>query len=85
VAAQTVLSIGEFLAKKNTPTLPNPPYSPHLAPCDHFGAVENIRKIVTDELRTLAQNDFRDCYDQWEERWNYCVTSQGSYFEGDKL
>ena len=52
----TALPIREFLAKKNIPVLPHPPYSPDLAPCDfylfpksktklkgnHFGTMENI-------------------------------------------
>jgi len=81
VPAHTALSIREFLAKKNIPVLPHPPYSPDLAPCDfclfpklksklkghHFGTMEYIQKIVTDELHTLTDNDFRHCYDQWEE------------------
>ena len=93
----TALSIRDFLAKKNIPVLPHPPYSPDLAPCDfylfpelksklkghHFGKMESTQKIVTDELNTLTENDFQYCYDQWEKRWNHCVTSQGSYFEGD--
>ena len=93
--AHTALSIQEFLEKKNIPVLPHPPYSPDLAPCDfylfsklklklkghHFGTMENI----TDELRTLTENDFRYCYDRCKKRWNHCVTSQGSYFEGDNL
>jgi transposase len=79
-AAHTALSIREFLAKKNMPVLPHPPYSPHLALCDiylfpklksklkahHFGTMENIQKIVTDELNTLMENDFQYCYDQWK-------------------
>ena len=95
--AHTVLSIREFLAKKNIPVLPHPPYCPDLAPCDfylfpklklklkghHFGTMENIQKIVTNELNT--ENDFQYCYDQWKKRWNHCVTSQGSYYEGDNL
>ena len=32
--AHTALSIREFLAKKNIPVLPHPPYSPDLAPCN---------------------------------------------------
>jgi len=99
VPAHTALSIREFLVKKNIPVLPHPPYSPDLAPCDfylfcklksklkghHFGMVENIQKVVTDELCTLTENDFRYCYDQWKKRWNHCVTSQGSCFEGDNM
>jgi len=56
--------------KKNIPVLPHPPYSPDLAPCDfyrfpklksklkghHFGTMEKIQKIVTDELHTLTEN-----------------------------
>ena len=49
----TALSIREFLAKKNIPVLPHPPYSPELAPCDFylfpklkghlFGTMENTK------------------------------------------
>jgi len=46
--------------------------------------IENIQQTVTDDLNTLTENDFRYCYDQWKKR-NRCVTSQGSYFEGDNL
>ena len=55
--AHTVLSIQEFLVKKNIPVLPHPPYSPDLAPFDfylfsklksklkghHFGTMENTK------------------------------------------
>ena len=54
--AHTALSIREFLATKNIPVLPHPPYSTYLAPRDfylfpklksklkghHFGTMENI-------------------------------------------
>jgi hypothetical protein len=46
--------------------------------------MENIQKIVTDELHTLMENDFWYCYDQWKKQ-NHCITSQGAYFEGDNL
>jgi hypothetical protein len=80
------------LAKRNIPTLSHPPYNQEIAPCDfhlfpklksklkghHFGT-------LTEELRTLTENGFPDGYDQWKELWNHCVTSKGSYFEGDNL
>ena len=63
--AHTALSIREFLVKKNIPVLLHPPYSP--APCDfylfpklksklkgHFGTMENVQKIVTDELKHVS-------------------------------
>jgi transposase len=34
--AHTALSIRKFLVKKNISTLPHPPYSPDLAPCDFY-------------------------------------------------
>ena len=97
--AHTALAIREFLAKKKIPVLPQPPYSPDLAPCDfylfpkfklklkghRFGTIEQIQKTVTDNLNTLTENDFQYCYEQWKKRWNRCVSSQGSYFEGDHL
>jgi hypothetical protein len=94
ITHQLTLRFREFLAKKNIPVHPHPPYSPDLDPCNfylfpklkghHFGTMENIQKIVTDELHTLMENDCRYGYDQWKKRKN-CVTSQGSYFEGDNL
>jgi len=59
VPAHTALSFREFLPKKNIPVLPQPPYSPHLVPCDfylfpklksklkghHFGTMENNKKL----------------------------------------
>ena len=82
----------ENFSEKNLPVLPHPPYSPDPAPCNfylfhklklklkghHFGTMENIQKIVTDELKTFTENDFQYCYDQWKKRSNQCVTSQGS-------
>ena len=73
--AHTALSIREFLAKENIPVLSHPPYSPDLALCDfclfaklksklkdhHFRMMENIQKIVTDELHALTENDFWYC------------------------
>ena len=78
---------------------PQPPYSPDLSPCDfflfpklkfhlkgrHFGTVDNIQKVVTDQLRALPLEDFQHCYREWEQRLRRCVASQGNYFEGDNV
>jgi len=34
--AHRAVTTNEFLAKHNIPSLPQPPYSPDLAPCDFF-------------------------------------------------
>jgi hypothetical protein len=73
--AYPALSTREFLAQKNITALPHPHYIPDLVLCDfylfpkfksklkghHFGTMENIQKIVTDELQKLTENDFRYC------------------------
>ena len=95
----TAISVIEFLAKKGIPVVPQPPYSPDLSPCDfflfpklkfhlkgrHFGTVENIEKAVTDQLKAIPVSDYQRCYEDWEQRLQRCVASQGNYFEGDKL
>ena len=95
----TALSVTEFLARKSIPVVPQPPYSPDLSPCDfflfprlksklkghHFETLENIKKAVTDELKNISVEEFHHCYEDWQERFRRCVTSQGNYFEGDRL
>ena len=94
----TAISVNEFLARKGISVVPQPPYSPDLSPCDflfpklkfhlkgcHFGTVNNIQKVVTDQLRALLHEEFQHCYREWEQRLRRCVASQGNYFEGDNI
>uniref|UniRef100_A0A2S2NRT1 Mariner Mos1 transposase n=1 Tax=Schizaphis graminum TaxID=13262 RepID=A0A2S2NRT1_SCHGA len=67
-----VISIIQFLAAKNIPVAPQPPYSPNLSPCDfflfprikihlkgqHFGTLENIKMYVTDQLKAIPVIEF---------------------------
>jgi len=95
----TAISVNEFLAKKVISVVPQPPYSPDLSPCEfflfpklkfhlkgrHFGTVDNIQNVVTEQLRALIHEDFQHCYREWEQRLRRCVASQGNYFEGDNV
>ena len=68
-----------FWRRKTFPYFHILTYSPDRTPCDfclfpklksklkghHFGTMENIQKIVTNELNTLKENDFQYSYDQW--------------------
>jgi len=95
----TAISVNEFLAKKGISVVPQPPYSTDLSPSDfflfpklkfhvkghHFGTVDNIQKVMTDQLRALPHEDFQHCYREWEQRLQRCVASQGIYFEGDNV
>ena len=93
------ISAVEFLAKKGIPVVPQPPYSSDMSPCDfclfqklkfhlkglHFVMVENIEKSVTYQLKGIPVSNFQRCYEEWEQRLQRCVASQGNYSEGDKL
>ena len=95
----TAISVNECLSKKVISLVPQPPYSPDVSPCDfflfpklkfhlksrHFGTVDNIQKVVTDQLRALLHEDFQHCYREWEQRLRRCVASQGNYFERDNV
>jgi len=97
--SHTSIAVREFLAQSNITTLTRPPYSPDLATCDfflfpklkthlkghNFGAVENAQAAATRALNNISNEDFLHCYEQWQQRWNRCIRSQGAYFEGDKL
>jgi len=91
--------VWEFLAQKNITTLPHPPYSHDVAPCDffiipklkndlkghNFGTVENVQAAATKALNNISSEDFLHCYEEWQKRWNHCIRSHGAYFEGNKL
>ena len=91
----TAHSVLAFLAKNNTPILPQPPYSPDLAPNDfflypkfkmimkgkRFDTKEEIKRKSLAVLRSIEQNEFSGCFASWEKRWRRCISENGSYFE----
>jgi hypothetical protein len=52
--AQPAPSIREFLAKKNIPVLPHPPYSPDVAPCDFYLFTKLKLKLKGHYSRTIV-------------------------------
>ncbi|GFW08910.1 putative transposase [Trichonephila clavipes] len=96
---QIVVDVNRFLASKNIPVAPQPPYSPDLNPCDfflfpklknhlkghYFGTQENIQTAVTDQLKAIPISEFHQCYEEWKKLLQRCVASEGSYFEGDNV
>ena len=72
-----------------TKTVPQPPYSPDLAPCDFwlfpklrgcgYETIEEIKEAVTKVIDTLTQEAFQKLL----ERYNKCIAAGGDYFEGD--
>ena len=74
-------------------TVPQPPYSPDLAPCDfclfptlrgcRYEIIEEIKEVVTKVIDTLTHEDFYWAFEKLLERSNKCIAAGGGYFEGD--
>ena len=73
-------------------TVPHPPYSPDLAPCDfclfpklrgcRYENIEEMKEVVTKVTDTLKQEDFHGAFQKFLERCNKCIDTGGDYFEG---
>ena len=71
-------------------TVPQPPYSPDLAPCDfclfpklrgyRYETIEEMKEAETKVIDTLIQEDFHGAFQKLMER---CIAAGGDYFEGD--
>jgi len=93
--AHASLLIREFLTKHETTVVPQPPYSPELAPADfflfpklksslkgrQFQTVEEIEENSIWDLRAILQNTFQN----WKKCWEQWIKSGGEYFEGGKF
>ena len=74
-------------------TVPHPPYSPDLAPCDfllfpklrgcRYEKIEEMKEAVTKAIDTVTQEDFHGAFEMLLERYNKCIAAGGDYFEGD--
>ena len=78
-------------------TVPQPPYSPDLVPCDfwlfpklkeklrgcRYETIEEMKEAVTKVIDTLTQEDFHGAFQKLLERHNKFITAGGDYFEGD--
>jgi hypothetical protein len=92
-------SFREFLAKHSIPVVPHPPYSPDLAPCNlllfprlkstlkekRFQDFMEMQLNTTQQLQTIPKQAYQTYIEKWKDRWNCCILSAGSYFEGDNL
>ena len=70
-------------------TVPQPPYSPDLAPCNfwlfpklrgcRYETIEEVKEAVMKVIDTLTHGAFQNLL----ERYNKCITAGGDYFEED--
>ena len=72
--------VQQFLAKHKIVQLRQPPYSPHIAPCDfwmfpklkmalkgkRFDDIETIQSNATRELKAIPKSAFEDCFKMWK-------------------
>ena len=74
-------------------TVPRPPYSPDLAPCDfwlfpkgtgcRYETIEVMKEVVTKFIDTLTHADFHGAFQNLSVRYNKCIAARGDYFEGN--
>ena len=79
--------VTDYLAKMSIKTVPQPPYSPDLAPCDfwlfpkltgcRYETIEEIKEAGTKVIDTLTQEEFYGAFQKLLERYSKC------YFERD--
>ncbi|UYV72295.1 hypothetical protein LAZ67_9002491, partial [Cordylochernes scorpioides] len=87
--------VTSFLAKNGTEILPQPPYSPDIAPNDfflfpklkavlkgrHFDTREDIIEKSLLALKSIPKEAYKNCFDNWKKRWRWCVEAREDYFE----
>ena len=80
-------------------TMPQPPYSPDMVPCDfflfpkikrtskgrRFTAIDDIKSASLKELKAIPKIEFEKCFGDWKKLWHRCIISNGDYFEGDNI
>ena len=81
--------ITDYLTKMGIKTVPQPPFSPDLAPYDfwlfpklrgcRYERIEEMKEAVTKVIDTLTQENFQKLL----ERYNKCIAAGGDFFEGD--
>ena len=84
--------VTNYLTKIGIKTVPQPPYSPDLAPCDfwlfpklrggRYERIEEMKEAVTKVINTLTQEDFHRAFKKLLER-HKCIAAGEDYFEGD--
>jgi hypothetical protein len=48
-----------------------------------FLSIEEIQAESQQVLNTLRPEDFNECSQKWQNRWDRCIQAQGYYFEGE--
>ena len=83
----------DYLTKIGIKTVPQPPYSLDLAPCDFwlfpklrgcsYETTEEMKEAVMKVIDTLTQEDFHEAFQKLLEWYNKCIAIRWNYFKGD--
>ena len=93
--ANSSFLICNFLTKHEMMLVPQPPYSPDLAPVDfflfnklksvlegwQFESVQVINENLLAELSSIPQDTFQECFQNGKKGWERFIQSGGEYFE----
>ena len=76
-------------------TVPPPPYSPDLAPCDfwlfpklrgsRYETIEEMKAIVTKVIDTITQEDFHRAFHKLLERYNKYIEAKEITSKGTRV
>ena len=79
--------VTDYLTKMDIKTVPHPPYSPDLAPCDfclfpklrgcRYETIEEMKEAVMKVIDTLTQEDFHEAFQKLLEWYNTCIAVRG--------
>ena len=94
-SSHTALRTREFLEDSGLRTLPHPPYSPDLAPCDfwlfptiknelrgrRFSSNEELVGALFKVIEAIPKDEWKMCFQKWFSRMKKCIESHGEYVE----
>ena len=87
--------VTDYLTKMGIKIVPQPPYSPDLAPCDfwlfpklrgcRYETIEKMKEAVTKVIDTLTQEDFHGAFQKLLEQYNKCIAAEAIISKGTKV
>ena len=85
--------VTDYLIKMGIKTVPQPSFSPDLAPCDfwlflklrgcRYETIEEMKEAVMKVIDMLTEEDFHGAFQKLLEWYNKCIAAGGDYFERD--
>ena len=89
--------VTDYLTKMGIKTVPQPPYSPDLAPCVfwllpklkeklrgcRYEIIEEMKEAMTKVMDMFTHEDFHGAFQKLLEQYNKCIAVRGDYFAGN--